>query len=124
MSFWMRLAKVSPVLLPDLRERPDALLDLFSDEEGAAPPAGFDRDEDSLEYQFFPGEETVDHDHWLTTAHRIGEEIGHDSDGGGFFAVGPDGVRAVARAAGGDELVRTFLASAAAEGKAVVGALL
>jgi hypothetical protein len=41
MSMWLNLAKVSPDLLAEIRERPDLLDTLFFDD-GVDPPAGFD----------------------------------------------------------------------------------
>ncbi|MEW1544958.1 hypothetical protein [Streptomyces tsukubensis] len=123
MSFWMHLVKISPAHLPAIREQPGVLLDLFSEDGDAEPPAGFDRAADLLEFQFFPEEENVDHHHWLSTVHRVGEALGEDFDHGDLFAVGPGQVAGVVGTLPGDSPVRAFFADAAREGRAVVGGL-
>ncbi|QDY78772.1 hypothetical protein [Streptomyces qinzhouensis] len=123
MSFWMRLAKISPGLLPEIRKQPGLVPDLFSDDGEAEPLAGVDRDADLLEFQFFPEEENLDHGHWLSTVHRVGEALGEDFDHGDLFAVGPDEVAGIAGALPGGSPVGEFFADAAREGRAVVGGL-
>ncbi|MFF3552954.1 hypothetical protein ACFYXL_06005 [Streptomyces tsukubensis] len=123
MSFWMHLAKISPAHLPAIREQPGVLLDLFSDDGDAEPPAGIDRATDLLEFQFRPEAENLDHHHWLSTVHRVGEALGEDFDHGDLFAVGPDQVANIAGTLPGDSPVKEFFTDAAREGRAVVGGL-
>ncbi|MGV9314771.1 hypothetical protein ACWDR0_21685 [Streptomyces sp. NPDC003691] len=123
MSFWMRLAKISPGLLPGIRHEPGLVPDLFADDGETELPPGVDRDKDLLEFQFFPEQENLDHGHWLSTAHRVGEPLGEDFDHGDLFAVGPDEVAGIARSLPGDSPVGAFFADAAREGRAVVGGL-
>jgi len=123
MSFWMNLAKVSPELLSAIRVRSDLLGSIFFDGGEPELPADFDKDSDTIGYQFFPGEESLDSDHWLSTVHRVGETLGYKFTYGEAFAVGPNEVASIAETLTADSPEGALFADAAKEGKAVVGGL-
>ncbi|WTW95096.1 YfbM family protein [Streptomycetaceae bacterium NBC_01309] len=136
MSMWLTLAKIDPALLPDVRSNPDLLDDLLNGDHPEDETHGEDyRTIDHIAEGRAEVEEGAadwrEAYPWLgrATGHGSEEIEGDDFGYGPAFVLTPDEVRQVAEGLVGEGWSRflelaPFLTRAAAEGKAVVGAVI